>query len=622
MYHPGEATFALISVIILALSVWVLRRQPVRILNSKRRPKLKRTAHDFLSQTPARITTDIGISPPSMDPTCENPGRSVLLDLPVEILQQIIEAAHSSCLKELRLVNHIISDLATPLLFAKYILSLKHIRGHGQNLAERVAPEQQIQLIRKIEAIKSLEELEFLTSNVQDLNISAYQIRDAVKFLYEEPIQQDTDDFSPLGVQILQNFICSMKRLKTLRWNISFCNLSREIDFSPIAGSVTHLELHPIIDMDPYDPPSPQYSPFPSFKAFTNLTRLTLLLWDQKSLDTLNYLPRLKYLTFEPSYELDTTAFDFLEIQQAPFNLEELTLKYGTINDPFPEHLIPKFLSNLKRLTSRTELRPESLIKRSMWDVLREHGILLTHVSEHNASRMLLNYLSSYANTLTSLSIHMVPYRCGRTATKEVCTAEHNGMLAFMNEFWQDVIPKHASTLKRLKMFPGNQHIRSGEGPGKAEQHRMVEQLNLLEPWSLGNHIPAAKKALMMCERLEELQMGSAGEVGFKEAIEVAVKSKRVSKLTFNLKGYAVRPQMRGWCGTGMMQFLNEAMGMRKRILDVRWEDDGIPDSRWGKVDIEVIPVGKLALVRDKESVGLFKLVDFKDVASWTLFSG
>ncbi|KAF3195398.1 hypothetical protein TWF225_003785 [Orbilia oligospora] len=532
----------------------------------------------------------------------------------------ILQTGHSYwyTLKELRLVNHIISDLATPLLFRKYTLSLKHIRGHGQNLAERVAPEKQIQLIRKIEAIKSLEGLEFLTSNVQDLNISAYQIRDAVKFLYEESIQQDTDDFSPLGVQILQNFICSMKRLKTLRWNISFCNLSREIDFSPIASSVTHLELHPMIDMDPYDPPSAQYNSYPSFKVFTNLTHLTLLLWDKSYLDTLNYLPRLKSLTFEPSYEFDITAFDFLEVQQVPFNLEELTLKYGTINDPFPEHLIPKFLSNLKRLTSRTELRPESTVKRPIWDSLREHGIFLTHVSEHNASRTLLNYLSSYSNTLTSLSIHMIPYRCGRTATKEVCTAEHNAMLAFMNEFWQDVIPKHASTLKRLKMFPGNQHIRSGEGPGKEEQHRMVEQLNLLEPWSLGNHIPAAKKALMMCEQLEELQMGSAGEVGLKEAIEVAVRSKKVEKLTFNLKGYAVRPQMRGWCGTGMMGFLNEAMGMRKRILGVRWESDGVPEGRWEKVDIEVVPVGKLSLIKEKGEEGLFKLIDFKDLIKAT----
>ncbi|KAK6498950.1 hypothetical protein TWF481_011521 [Arthrobotrys musiformis] len=554
---------------------------------------------------------DIPVS--TMDTASDKSGQSLLLDLPVEVLQQIIEAVPYSCVKGLRLVNHIISDLASPLLFEKYTLSLKHIRGHGQNLAERVAPEKQIQLIRKIESIKSLEGLEFLTSNVQDLNVSAYQIRDAVKFLYEEPIQQDNDDFSPIGVQILQNFICSMKKLRTLRWNISFCNLSREIDFSPIAASVTHLELHPTIDMDPYDPPSPQYEPYPSFKAFTNLTKLTLLLWDQKSLDTLNYLPRLKSLTFEPSYELDTTAFDFLEIQQAPFTLEELTLKYGTINDPFPEHLIPKFLSKLKTLISRTELRPESTIKRSIWDSLREHGVYLTHVSEQNASRVLLNYLSSYSNTLTTLSIHMVPYRCGRTATKEVCAAEHSNMLAFMNEFWQNVIPKHATTLKKLKMFPGNQHIRSGEGPGKAEQHRMVEQLNLLEPWSLGNHIPAAKKALMMCERLEELQMGSAGEVGFKEAIEVAVKSKRVEKLTFNLKGYSVRPQMRGWCGTGMMHFLNEAMGMRRRILDVRWEGDGVPNDRWGKVDIEVIPVGKLALIRDGEGAGLFKLIDFKD---------
>ncbi|RVD87838.1 uncharacterized protein DFL_002045 [Arthrobotrys flagrans] len=552
-----------------------------------------------------------------MDPTRDTKReQSFLLNLPVEILQQIIEAVHLSSLKELRLVNHIISDLVTPLLFEKYTLCLKHIRGHGRDIAERVAPEKQIQLIRKIEAIKSLEGLEFLTSNVQDLNISAYQIRDAVKFLYEEPIQQDTDDFSPLGVQILQNFICSMKKLKTLRWNISYCNLSREIDFSPIAGLVTHLELHPTIDMDHYDHPSPQYDPYPAFKAFTNLTHLTILLWDRNSLDTLNYLPRLKSLTFEPSYELDTTAFDFLEVQQVPFNLEELTLKYGTINDPFPDHLIPTFLSNLKRLTSRTGPRPEFMIKRSIWDALREHGVYLTHVSEHNASRSLLNYLSSYANTLTSLSIHMVPYRCGRIATKEVCTAEHNGMLAFMNEFWQEVIPKHASTLKRLKMFPGNQHIRSGEGPGKAEQHKMVEKLNLLEPWSLGNHIPAAEKALMMCERLEELQTGSAGEVGFKEAIEVAVKSKRVEKLTFNLKGYAARPQMRGWCGTGMMQFLNEAMGMRRRILDVRWESDGVPDDRWGKLDIEVIPVGKLTLIRDTEDEGLFKLIDFKDVRS------
>ncbi|KAK6513784.1 hypothetical protein TWF506_008220 [Arthrobotrys conoides] len=546
-----------------------------------------------------------------MDPTPETREQSFLLNLPVEILQQIIEAVQDNyTLKELRLVNHIISDLSTPLLFRKYKLSLKHIRGHGQSLMEQVAPEEQIQLIRKIEAIRSLEGLEFLTSNVHDLNISAYQIRDAVKLLYEEPIQQDTDDLSPLGVQILQNFICSMKKLKTLRWNISF---SSEIDFSPIAGSVTHLELHPIIDMDPYDPPSTQCYPYPSFRVFTNLTHLTLLLWDHRSLDTLNYLPRLKSLSFEPSYELDTTAFDFLEVQKVPFNLEELTLKYGIVNDPFPDHLIPKFLSKLKRLASRTELRPEYTTKRSIWDALREHGVHLTHVSEHNASRSLLNYLSSYANTLTSLSIHMIHYRCGRTATKEVCTAEHNGMLAFMNEFWQNVIPKHASTLRRLKMFPGNQHIRSGEGPGKVEQHRMAEQLNLLEPWSLGNHIPAAKKALMMCERLEELQMGSAGEVGIKEAIEVAVRSKRVQKLTFNMKGYAVRPQMRGWCGTGMMRFLNDAMGMRKRLLDVRWESDGVPEGRLEKVDIGVIPVGKLSLIKDGRDEGLFKLIDFKD---------
>ncbi|KAK6352310.1 hypothetical protein TWF730_009140 [Orbilia blumenaviensis] len=542
-----------------------------------------------------------------------NSTQSLLLGLPVEILQQIIEVVPHSSLKDLRFVNRVVSSIATPFLFRQYTLSLKHIRGHGANLAERVAPEKQIELIRKIESIKSLEGLEFLTSNIQDLNISAYQIRDAVKFLYDEPIQQDTDDFSPVGVKILQNFICSMKKLKTLRWNISFCNLSREMDFSPIAESVTHLELHPTIDMDPYDPPSPQYNPYPAFKAFINLTHLTILLWDQKSLDTLNYLPRLKSLNFEPSYELETTAFDFLQAQTVPFNLQQLTLKYGTINDPFPDYLIPKFLSQLKALTSQTELRAESTIMRSIWDALREHGIQLTHVSELNASRMLLNYLSSYSNTLTSLSIHMVPYRCGRTATKEFCTAEHNGMLAFMNEFWQEVIPKHASTLRKLKMFPGNQHIRCGEGPGKVEQHKMVEQLNLLEPWSLGNHIPAAKKALMMCEQLEELQMGSAGEVGFKEAIEVAVKLQKVKKLTFNLKGYSVRPQMRGWCGTGMMRFLNEAMEMRRRILDVRWECDGILGNRWEKVDVEVIPLGKLSLIRDKDREELFRLVDSKE---------
>ncbi|KAK6523574.1 hypothetical protein TWF281_001555 [Arthrobotrys megalospora] len=549
-----------------------------------------------------------------MDTTESENGRSPLLSLPVEILQQIVEAVEHPSLKDLRLVNHIISEIAAPFLFQKYTLNLKPARGYGRNFVENVAPEKQLQLLRKIEAIKSLEGLDFLISNVQDLNISAYKIRDVIKLLYEEPIQQDTEDYSPLGVQILQNFVCSMKKLKRLRWNISFCNLAREIDFSPIAASITHLELNPTIDMDPYDPPSPQYDPFPAFKAFTNLTHLTILLFDPKSLDTLNYLPRLKSLVFEPSYELETTAFDFLEVQQVPFKLQSLELKYGTINDPFPDHLIPKFLSDLKSLTSRTELQPEYTIKRSMWDALREHKIHLTHVSEQNASRTLLNYLSSYTNTLTSLSINMIPYRCGRTATKEICKAEHNSMLAFMNEFWQDVIPKHASTLKRLQMFPGNQHIRSGEGPGKEEQHMMVEQLNLLEPWSLGKHIPAASKALIMCERLEELRMGSAGEVGVREAVEVAVKSKRVKNLTFNLKGYAIRPQMRGWCGTGMMQFLSEAMGMRRRLMEIRWDGDGVLEDRWGKVDIEVIPVGKLTLVRDES--GLFKLADAKEKGS------
>ncbi|KAK6337907.1 hypothetical protein TWF696_001385 [Orbilia brochopaga] len=529
--------------------------------------------------------------------------RISLLDLPVEILQEVFALLENETLKNLRLANSTINGAASPLLFRKIVLRFPLID-------EGAVPFGQQRTTRKIEDLECVESLQFLATNVHELIIKQDPVYDKRN---EAPVNYAYDDDGlmalwtyPRGhVTIIQNFICSLKKVKTIRWDRACSNLASDLDLSPLASTVTSLDVGLLAWNWDLDLPE---TTFGAFKVFTNLTSLDIFLSNGETSSPFTYLPHLKYLTFASIITLGASLFDFLNAQTVPFKLKSLNFNHRLDSLPALDHLIPKFLSELQSLTIRG---PKASVGHayvgSLWSSLLAHKVALRHIDVYSQSPELLEYLLSYRDTIETLCIHFAPYGCTSLSTKESCRAEHSDMEAFVNTLWQQIIPAHKSTLKSLTIFPGRDHIRSVEGPNRDEQHETVRELNAAEPWGIKRE--EARRSLALCDRLEYLQMGSASSHGVQEAIDVAATLPGLRTLKYNLRGYSGPPKMDAWCGTGILRFLRLVRDMRDCVQDARWSGDGWPEGVAERLTIEIVPVAEMKLVRD-EVIGMWRLRD------------
>ncbi|KAJ6258620.1 hypothetical protein Dda_6667 [Drechslerella dactyloides] len=543
--------------------------------------------------------------------------RTSLLDLPVEILQGIFELVSApdaikrhvitldnETLKRLRLSSSAANGISVPLLFRKLVLHFPLLDEGALHVSfdRRKAP-------HKIEELKCLENLQFLAENVHELTVKQEPVYDK---LSEAPGDYAYGDDGlmvlwtyPRGhLMIVQNFICSLKKVQMIKWDKACSSLASDLDLSPLARKVTSLEVGLFAwkcDLNLSE------TTFAAFKVFTNLTSLDVFLSNGETSCPFTYLPQLKHLTFASIATIGASVIDFFNAQTVPFKLKSLNINHQFDRAPVFNHIVPRFLSELQSLTIRGSRATGIAHAGAIWAALLSNKVALRHVDVYTQTPELLDYLLSYRDTIETLRIRFAPYGCSNLSTGDSCREEHVNVETFVNILWQKVIPAHKSTLRSLTIFPGSDHTRSGDGPNRDEQHETARQLNAVEPWGIKRE--EARRSLALCDRLEFLQMGSASSHGIQEAIDIAATLPSLRTLKYNLRGYTGPPKMDAWCGTGILRFLRLVRDMRDCVQDTRWTGEGWRSDVVGRLSIEIVPVAEMKLIRD-EVIGLWKLRD------------
>ncbi|EPS45140.1 hypothetical protein H072_931 [Dactylellina haptotyla CBS 200.50] len=512
--------------------------------------------------------------------------RISILELPNELLIKIINnlRGDTDTLKNVRLVGRLFNDLASPVLFDRLRIYIR--RRYRDREPEWLRSRRQFDRISHPPAPGP----DFLFDNVQDLDIFEFGNFCGVN-IYNNNEEPKTLEHTADSIRLLQDFVCSFKRLAKLRWLTEYSEPDINLDLSPIAAGVTYLDLHFHYF----------HHPLVGFKSFQNLTHLKLILRNPNENEYLVDLPHLTNLNIECWGDTDFTSWDWLDAQNSPFNLTVLEVKEDKPPETFPKHLVPKFLSKLQTLRLFTSHPPHvSKNTYTIWDALSENKVQLREVQQEAIlSNHMLEYLKSYSNRLENLSIMAPSHTCGSLPTRHGCLSGHEEVLQIMNSLWEDVVSQHASTLKELRIFPGHEHqYRDMPSQATTEQRSTADILNREEPWILGDHIPSGRLALLKCEKLEYLLLGSAAEYGLEEFIDVVVRMKNLPAVKYCLEGRREMVNMGGWCGTAMYRNHQDRQKQQHRMEDIHWSGEGVEDSRFRQLKIEIPPLGDCEFVR------------------------
>ncbi|KAF3932971.1 hypothetical protein ABW20_dc0103418 [Dactylellina cionopaga] len=287
-------------------------------------------------------------------------------------------------------------------------------------------------------------------------------------------------------------------------------------------------------------------------------------------------------------------------------------MKSGLIPDPFPVSLIPDFLSNLRCLNlCDLAYSPDQHVKYSIWDAFRDHNIHLTQlqVDEYHDPISLLSYLKSYSNKLTKLDLRIAPYRNSYEEADFI--AQNQKMLEYMKSLWEDVLGSHSSSLKSLTIIPVQGNARRDWMDTslfvKEDQWGRKQRNFLPEPWVIGDHMPAARKALHMCQNLEYLELDSVAKNGLHQLIDVVVNMAKVPMVRYAFRIFCEEPSDLDiadcWGVEASMRRQEFEVAKHYMQIDVNsmsWDGDA-EDQKWGKLRIEVVPLGEFGFKRDEQ---------------------
>ncbi|KAK6542367.1 hypothetical protein TWF694_006325 [Orbilia ellipsospora] len=538
-----------------------------------------------------------------------------LLQLPVETLTQIIGLCDHESLRQLRQVHQTLELIANPVFFRKYTLrrsngAVAHMSDHpifGAWLDKESPSNRGFRL---------------MLENVQEFH---------VENLSDPPRRGPPDDFpdnsklSSTGLMLnVQDIICSMKKLRELRWVIGNGNNKgpQMINLSSIADQITKLtiELYPYIFSDTAATGALAGELFSSFNLFSNLKYLDLGIGNPfiKFGTVFNNLPRLRHLKFHATgyghyYPVDsqgfkaTTIIDFFKAQTVPFKLQTLNVKGFDHRTSFPDEIVRIYFSELEELNIRSEQflnAPTSEVYDTIWEGLRQRSVKLKRVEAWGECKPLLRYLKSYEGTLEVVKLKIAPYYCTNHTDVGTCRTHHDAVEQFMAGIWGDVIPAHKYSLRELCILPGSQH-----GGSYGVRPEFMSEMNEREPWRITD---AAEGALVLCEKLEQIHLGSWIVPHLERAVEVAVRMPALRTLEYNLGGLSSRPSSAAsWLDTSA-HIRNKVFQLRHEVMGLRWDGGEVPEERWRGLDFIIVPLEKVRLEKDKRKSrrGMWKVVD------------
>ncbi|EPS39907.1 hypothetical protein H072_6351 [Dactylellina haptotyla CBS 200.50] len=542
-----------------------------------------------------------------------------LLQLPPEILHLIFQMCDRTTLKNIRQVHSALKNLVNPTLFRTLRLSLPYLTKENyivqfqfQNTSmgewsgqASLTPRDQI--IRRIEALETRQSLPFLFDNVLEIFVEVYDYYDGYPNV--DAMMQSWPNYSDKGVKILQDFLCSMKKLRTLGWQIPYSNITRLIDLSSLSTTVTDLHLgyhEPSLYQEVDDNRLPAPPAFDCFKALYRVTSLDITFPDSGDITALNYFPNLKALGFNVQEKTDRwrirereairegrtltppSLVDFLQSQSATFKLRILVLRDRSATHQlsnFPNDLTSTFLSDLDIVQfspNNTRSPQYTYTKIPIFNSLLDTGVYPRNLSLQYLNDSTLEYLISYPPILESLDISAHKCRCEDDSRKneyegtfglsipgynsydpserQTCIADHERRVSIQTEFWNTVVVNQRNTLKNLRL----EEFRSLRGDGE--------------------------KALRQCAKLECLYYTGKRNDG---NLKVAVKLPSVRLLEYYME--AEPSENRGPCGDWLARYTRREVenheNVCKRLRRMVWRDHEVSGDVGKRLVIRITPL-------------------------------
>ncbi|KAK6509792.1 hypothetical protein TWF481_004521 [Arthrobotrys musiformis] len=416
------------------------------------------------------------------------------------------------------------------------------------------ASEYQISCIleRKVPAV--------LSDNVQDITVKRYDIFEG--YPDEAKMKSAFPQYSQEGIEGMEYFLCSMKKLHTLTWAIPCSNISQVMNLSPLAERLKSLRLGTAQFTTSAPPTQLSYK---AFNVFTSLTSLDIHYYESADIRDLSYFPNLRTLvfTFQHTPQTDPAKrrsgfVDFLEAQRVPFSLRMLSLSAHYPSTPIPENLAEKFLSNLDTLqlwnfTPGTKGYP-------IIDALRENNIRVRNLKIQGCHPDVIEYLSSYTDTLQSLEVSVQSakdaeglgeyeeedawgYTGSRRRWQEDIIEQKKA--AFKADIWARVVSAHKNSLEHLVL--GDNYRISADDKEILYQCKALKTMNIkADDWVLNTSVPLAT-------RLPSLEL-----------------------LEFEIPWTLRKPNMSGWCGTATIDWHMKPKDITSRVKSMKWMETAI----------------------------------------------
>ncbi|EWC47429.1 hypothetical protein DRE_00397 [Drechslerella stenobrocha 248] len=516
---------------------------------------------------------------------------SMLMNFPVEILGQIFKLCDGKTLKSLRLTNSALNAEASPVLFRTVVLSLSSrstVRDPLDAFFNKLADER---TRRKITAMERRHSLPFLFENVRELRLDCYglyaepcrplvnsngEVLDTSLSLFKNnlPVYSYTLD----RIRMLQDFLCSMKNLQSLRWNIPVSNIAGSIDLSPLAPNLK--ELHLTFRRPFFSPMTPRYE---AFVPLCNITTLTFELSDTRSLNSLNHFPKLTCLTFSSSHK-SLGLPDFLAAQTVPFKLKKFILKSSRSRCAVSDDLFPLFFSSLETLIFDGTGTGQSTIPKPdpFFASMLKHGIHPRHLSISRPTVTCLEYLLLPNNKFESLTVKIHPHLCSALpvgaepgsalpAPQRPCRLAHGPDQEFIAAFWEKIVPSQACSLQRLV---------------------------LRGPWDLAGMAP--RRALQSCTALEYWEMKDVQLVTLRRAVSLAVKATpALRRVRFSLNLNIGGPRSAGvWYRAPSIDMSKQRIQERStQVKNLLWTDGEVGTNHPDRLNLEIANLGSFSLV-------------------------
>ncbi|KAK6525425.1 hypothetical protein TWF694_005563 [Orbilia ellipsospora] len=551
-------------------------------------------------------------------PHTNETSNRIISNFPVELLEQVAEHCSISDLKALRLTNRrfgaiyskaLFHSLTLPIAVAEKEAHLPYPPGLGFDREEDVV----LFNLMKQQWYRDCDLWQSLSDPNVDISVVLENMREIVVVIRQGTgwgVHPQRNEHYIAGIRCLNRLLKGGKKVMAVDMNIRMLKYSDGLDLAPLSP-LTKLAVR-------WDARTLYFTPtsvsLDSFPPFPNLATLDIYFVDREHLRALSNLPRLKTLTFDASNTRTSNIIHFFDAQKERFSLETLETKNVLKDLNFSYNIVSTYLSSLTSLTLHTpekgswfspsdvpepdhrfEGRQENTSNTcNIWLQFQKCGVRLKKVDTYAPMLGILEYLSSYENTLEELNLRVRIYAMPDTHQLD----------SFVEKAWKNVIPMHTSALKKAGVWPETiPYVSSmGESENSVDsKNSFMEEIIQRKVFSVQRI--EAQQVLLMCRNLEELETGGVRWEGFEEALEVATRSETVRRVKHHVEGFGKRPPPG--------PFSRVEYRLYRFRDDILWESRSydwikVPVERQWRMRVDIVPLqGRMGFVQGEGGVEL-----------------